>query len=459
MLLAREPEARIDLVTRRAYLYDHSRIRLHDIDDAAAIETLLEESFDGLVWLDEIHAPEMRRHAWVPGALAAKAASSMTLVLEAATHRGHLDFRRLVVDGTDLGPALGAARSTPHILEQLELLALALGLPWLREGCGTSAAPFVGIPSKAARSWLRRQRRHLRQRQQVQGDAGQRPLAVVQPFGGAAEIKGYGREHLAELATALDDLVEEGLEVILLPTAAPWGAPTRIARLLETIQPQTRLSIIVAPNTAGGLGDVEERSELDLPDRTIRLFKYLIAAADLVVAVEGWAAHLAALLDTPVRLVLWAGSYGPDWYPRGCEWADSLSPSRLARSDSNPPLTALHRAPLSRARRQLLAGAMNGLGQPSERAASLLRAALRNPDPALRTHAANAAWTQLDDPPLGDAIRAALEDPSAPVRAAAAHTLLRRPDLHRPTDPRRATLEAHRAIDDLRWSAVVTLGD
>ncbi len=92
-------------------------------------------------------------------------------------------------------------------------------------------------------------------------------------------------------------------------------------------------------------------------------------------------------------------------------------------------------------------------------AVGLLLALSANPDPALRTMAVRAAAPLLEVPKLQDMAMAALADPAASVRAAAAGAWLAREDLRSERTPCVATLEAHQAISNEDWPAVQAHGD
>ncbi len=447
LLLAWNPTLRIEMVSRRQYLYDHPRVRTTSIEDTDSVRDLLAQTLDGFVWLDEVFAPEIRYLSWLPDVLKRRA-SGAGLVIEAATQHNHLFFRRLTIGGVDLLPDLLPARCAPHdAFESLQLLALRLGLPWLRETGSELQRPFVGRPSPEAERWI----------DGLHGGSS-RPLAVVQPFGGHAETKGYTRGQLDLLASELEALAGEGYRLVVLPSGTPWASADVIRDVFDRMAPALRRNCAVAPDPADSPTDLRERPELDSADRVMRRFKYLLQAADLVVAVEGWACHLGALLDRPVRMVLWAGSFTPDWYPRGAVWCAGLSVAAPHQPVEISTETA-QACVLPLSRRGLLEVALSAASTRDDAWVGLLLALAASPDPDLRAMALRTATPLLEAGALRDAAATALADPAAAVRAAAAGAWLAREDLRIERTPPVATLRAHQAIGDEDWPAVLACGD
>ncbi|MEM7588294.1 MAG: hypothetical protein AAF560_33210, partial [Acidobacteriota bacterium] len=258
LLLVLYPEASIDLVTRRRHLYDHPRIRCHAIHQTEGVERLISERFDGVVWLDERFAPEIRYQDGLPEALSEKA-KDVELCLEAATLSNHLIFRRARISSVDRVPAFAELRRAPYdAYESLELFALHLGLPWIGEGDGAFAAPFIGAPSPESERFIAELRVAELRIAELRG-ASERPLAVVQPFGGFAEIKGYSRAQCDRLAAELDGLVAEGYRVVVLPTGTAWGSKQVIERAFARARPESRPHLVIAPDPADPALALDER--------------------------------------------------------------------------------------------------------------------------------------------------------------------------------------------------------
>ncbi|MEO1085212.1 MAG: hypothetical protein AAFY88_13310, partial [Acidobacteriota bacterium] len=255
----------------------------------------------------------------------------------------------------------------------------------------------------------------------------------------------------------LESLVDEGFRVVVLPIIEEWGNAGRVLDLIGRMAPERSRHVAVAPDPADPPAWLRERDELDPADRVMRFFKFLIARADQVVAVEGWVAHLASLLGRPVRMVLWAGSFTPDWYARDAVWAAGLSarcPPRsldLSGAEESAPV-------LSKPDRGLLALALGGVRQPQAlvRLVPKLSSSL---DPELRALAVRTSASLLGSPPFAEIATQALADPAPTVRRAAAETWLGRPDLERHFPALKQTLEAHRSIAEERWAELGPLGE
>ncbi|MEM9596895.1 MAG: hypothetical protein AAGD06_21675 [Acidobacteriota bacterium] len=446
MLLTLAPKTDFDVVTGRRHLWDHPRLRPIAIDDGSAVAASLEAA-DGFAWTDEPVTPEIRKRNWLPAALQRRAAGA-SWVFEMVTRHSHTVFRQLRIGGVDRLPELGPHLPPRHAYDTLERLALLLGAPWIGEAGGGpgeapgTAAPFIGRGSAEATAAA----------EELRGDPS-RPLAVVQPFGGFAEVKGYTRGDGPRLVRELEALVAEGFEVVLLPTSEDWGSASVVRDLMGRLAPAVARHVRAAPDPAWA-ARLTERGGLGPADRIVRLFKYLISRADLVVAVEGWVCHLASLLGRPVRMVLWAGSFSPDWYPRDAAWAAGLSPGCAPRSlDPGDPSASV----LCLTDRGLLDLARGGV-ESGEILESLVAKLFASEDPEIRAMALGAAARRLECEALADVAVRGLGDPGPGVRAAAAEAWLSRPDLVGRWPAAPATLRAHRWIAAEQWSRLVPLG-
>ncbi|MEM1180514.1 MAG: hypothetical protein AAGM22_19370 [Acidobacteriota bacterium] len=448
ILLGLWPDVRCEVITRRRHLWDHPRIQPISIDDQSAVRASLDAA-DGLAWTDEPLTPEIRLVDWLPTELRRRSRSA-SWVFEMVTRNCQPVFRQLRIDGVDRLSELKPDLPPRHAYDTLQRLALQLGAPWIGaaasepEGGAETGSPFIGRGSAECDAAVARLR-----------GGPSRPLAVVQPFGGFAEVKGYTRSDGGRLLLELEALVGEGFEVVLMPTFEPWGTAAVVRRLIDRLAPHVARHVRAAADPADPPAWLEERAELRPQDRVMRLYKFLIARADLVVAVEGWVCHLASLLGRPVRMVLWAGSFSPDWYPRDATWAAGLSPGCPPRSAdlsgaAAPPVLCL-------TDRGLLDLAL-GAGLPGDSLELLVPRLFASQDPETRAMALRAATPRLDSPRLTDVATRGLADRAAAVRFAAATGWLGRPDLlgRWPASPQ--TLEAHRWIASEAWARVVPLG-
>ncbi len=457
------PRLAITLLTPRPYLYDHPRVRVLPIGDSAGAAAL-DGDFDGLI---ELWEPEVAELNVVP-ALHERArllAARRPLRLEIACNLGvnHFAFQKVALDGVDIAARLGLDRRTARqVYDPVRRLLVELGLPLRREHAPPARSLLVGIPSPEAEAAWR-----------ALAPAG-RPVALVSPFGGTREIKGYATDRLDILAGELRQLVRQGYRVVVLPNGQPWVTPDVMAALVTRLPVAERRHLAVAPDPAGPLraplpGVDGERPDLRRPaDRVMRWFKYFAARADLVVSVEGWLSHLGWQLGRPLRVVLAAQSYDEAWYPPARDRAQRI----VDRIASCPPQRGRGRAPdllgdgdrpplPGRDRKQLLVAALAGLGAAGGAAVEplLLRAA-GSADEDVRA----AALAALGRLPQHEGIRrtllAALGAADPEVRGAAAEGLLASgfdcaPELG---ERYRDVLTAHVAIAARAWVSVDDLG-
>ena len=256
---------------------------------------------------------------------------------------------------------------------------------------------------------------------------------------------------------------------MVLPNGTPWGRRATVLGVLSHLDPATRCWVRVAPDPAETDRAVQlelpERSDLEYADRVMRLLKYFVTYADLVVTVEGWLAHLAYNLGRPFRLFLAAGSFTPDWFPygRGREQrlvaafspcADASSGDTTALRAGAPPL--LPHQP----RKGLLELALAGLAAPVDaETVEGLRAALTSPDSDVRTWAV-AALGRVAPLATREDLLAALQEKAPTVVCEAADALLRgNVDCSRELGPRyRELLKAQADIVRQEWDAVAKVG-
>jgi hypothetical protein len=420
------PELTVALITRRGYLYDHPRVTTISIDDRTDVQRVLGASFDGVVNVFEPRLPEL---AFDPGLHDAVerllAARPPGFVIGADHARGHFLFYTVAVSGDDIARSRDLdRRGLRNIYEPTLRLLAELGLPQrAAEESPLTESVLAGVPSfDAERVWA-----------ELVGpgaiDAA-RPVALLNPFGGARPEKGFLPVHDGLLAAEIRALVADGWRVLLLPNGTAWGGGDAAERVVRSLDAESRAHVRIAPDpaeagTAERLG-LTERPALPAADRVMRLFKYFAAYADLVITVEGWMTHLAYVLGRPFRLFLAAQSYGFDWHPHGRgrdqRLVTTLAPRSTAGYAASGLLGAADPPPLpDRSRKALLMLALDGLGPD---ATELLRRALRSPDPDVRAAAVVALGRlrPLDD--LKADLIAALDDRQPAVACAAAEALL-----------------------------------
>jgi hypothetical protein len=147
----------------------------------------------------------------------------------------------------------------------------------------------------------------------------QRPVVLLNPFGGHAALKGFVRQKFADLAMLVGSLIEEGYFVVICPTGTSWGSHDLVEDLLTRLPDDYRHHVGIAPDPAivNQTEDVKSCLEMSRPDEMIRSFISFVARADLIVTVEGWMMHAAYLLGKPYRLLMLPESGSRIWQPWG----------------------------------------------------------------------------------------------------------------------------------------------
>jgi hypothetical protein len=408
-LLDANPALSITLVTQRRYLYDNPRVVTIPIKDEAAVDAVLQASYDGVI---EFFQPgwrmfnyRMELHDNVEKLLAAHPPAFLAqgdmgrVAADRPGKRSQFLHQKVVLDGHDIAGLQGLDRlALMSSYDPGHRLLAELGLPQRAAEEPTRASSLLtGARSvEAERIWSELV------------PPGDGPVALVSPFGGSFATKGFSRQD-ALVAAELEGLVSEGYRLVVLPQDQEWARPAAIEAALALLGPATCVRIRIAPDPADP--DVEarlaltERPDLPAKDRVVRLFKYFASCAELIVTVEGWLAHLAYLLGRPFRLFVAAGSFDPSWFPHGRGPAQrlvaALSPQALPAHSRSALLAADDPAPVPHfPRRVLLEIGLAGLGRSGFLGAGpTLRRVLASPDGAVRAWAA-AALGQLD--PIGN---------------------------------------------------------
>jgi HEAT repeat protein len=473
-LLDANPALSITLATWRPYLYDNPRVTTVAIADDAAIEAALDAGLDGVVEFFQPESPgftfRIEAHQAVERHLAEHRPAFLVKGDIGRACRGQVGDRfsflhqTVELEGCDIARSRGLDQSPlRNVYEPAMRLLAELGLPQrAAEEAPLSPSVLTGTRSAdAERIWA--------DLVAQQSKAGERPVALLNPFGGSGVTKGfYGQDAL--VAAEICGLVDEGYLVVVLPNGQAWGRRDAIRGILSHLDPDRRALVRVAPDPAENDTAIQlvlrERSTLAYRDRVMRAFKYFTTYADLVVTAEGWLAHLAYNLGRPFRLFLAAGSYSSEYHPRnrgrGQQLVTVLSPrscapyseSALLREGDPPPLP-------HRPRKSLLELALPGLGGcgGAEVVAPLHRA-LASPDADVRTWAAVALGRVVPAEAGKGDLLAALEDRSPAVVREAADALLReRVDCSRELGARyRDVLQANADIARQNWDAVARAG-
>jgi len=267
-----------------------------------------------------------------------------------------------------------------------------------------------------------------------------RPIALLNPFGGSEELKGFVHQKFDDLVPLIRTLIDEGYFVIICPTGASWGSRAIIddlrARLPEDIRAYT--------------GRAHEPTTTPMPSTAMREIVSLVANVDLVVTVEGWMMHAAYLNGKPYRLLLMPASGEHEWQPWG-----RARDQHVWRVEGDP---ALDRPPCpERPRRAAWLALLDRIDNPLW--CATLHAIAESPDRDIRC-AALRALGRLGRSDLQPYFVGLLNDSSYVVRALAAEILLDRYPATVDGHHDRRTLEGYRAIGEVPhdgWEMVARL--
>jgi len=457
-LLDFNPQLCVVLITARAYLYAHPRLEAVSIRDEAGVAEVLAEPSDAVIDFFEPQVLEVNYDVALEKRIRQHVLESAPF-LYVTSKKG---FNRFTYERVDIGNRPYAAtlgldvQRVENIYETTFRLAAELGLP-LRSGEQepVSEPVLAGLPSRAAvAAWGGLNARNV----------AARPVALLNPFGGAEPLKGHVARKLDSLAERMRSLIEEGFYVVLLPNGTPWGSADQARAAVMRLSRQDASYVAIAPDPAGeGAPQSVGALSLSYADYRMRLVTYFVRFADLVVTVEGWMAHAAYCLGKRYRVLMLPYSYPPEWHPYGRTRRQDVVQThgrgmeRPADEDgSAPPLP-------DQPRKHTLVALLGELGEVSgERALPFLRKALTSEDRDVRLAAARSV-ARLHDPHVADDLVALLDDTSARVRVVAAEGLLER-NLCSPPHVEgvpRDHLLAHQLIGQpaRNWASVVSLGE
>lgn len=331
-LLDFNPEIQVTLITNRDFLWDHPRLRvLHKVD--VTDDEVTKVNYD-LVVNHVDRDPKRKQSDLVfqkhfESYLAHHPPGSIHIETGRLFASGEVYFliNTLRVQGVQYTETLSLNRPRLQAMYEPGFRLLAeLGIPFtVGEEKPKTLCPIVGIPNFDARAaWddLMRQKGNL-------SDEGNtiRPVAVVNPFGGTFDVKGYTlretnkrlntKATYAGLVSQIRRLVEKGLYVVILPNGRYWGSATLANIILEELLEgdEALKHIVVAPDPPKMR---EKRREEGIKrNETSRFLKYWISYADEIYTIEGGLMHLAYALRKPYRMIVVAGSGLSEWHPYG----------------------------------------------------------------------------------------------------------------------------------------------
>jgi hypothetical protein len=441
------------VISRRVYLGAHPRLTKVSITDRRTVDDVLRQPFDAVIDFFEPNRVELNYDVKLESRIQEYARERKPFLFASSTKGFNQGvFERVEIDGRPIAETAGLnARRVANIYETTSRLIAELGLP-LRCGEDPPASEFVlaGLDWPEAQScW----------RALMEGNTAERPVAVMNPFGGNGKLKGFVEQTFDAGAAEIERLINEGFFVVLVPNGTAWGTVASACELVDRLPLACRQHVAIAPDPASG-GKSHERvpgaPPLNHRDYVMRQFFYFARYADLIVTVEGWLMHVAWCLGKPFRVLMAPYSELHPWHPytrtrrQGVESLPARGAGRLDPS-APPPLVELPR-------KFSLLFLLQEFGNAADPAAlPLLRKVLASPDFYLRRAAAE-ALAKFSGPDWASELLPLLEDSWCGVRAAAAEGLLNRPDA---VAIPQGTLLAHMYIgrEPRDWRPVTMLGE
>jgi hypothetical protein len=459
-LLRFNPRLEVVLITKREYLYAHSRITPVSIDDRTMVRSILRQRFDAVIDFYEPKVPQVNHHRELAHEIKAHVRTHAPF-LYITSLKGWNDFvyQRVDMGSRAYAEALALDRQrVDNIYETTFRLIAELGLPLrLGEDPPDMNSVLAGLPCPAAdTAWS----------MLVAPNRGGRPVALLCPFGGIEPLKGYVERQINALVERARGLIGEGYYVVLLPNGMPWGSTRHACEVVGRLDPSEQEHVVVAPDPAEARGIVtyEHAGPHTVPGASyqMRLVTYFVRFADLVVTVEGWMVHAAYSLGKRYRVLMLPYSHPSRWHPYGrtlgqdvAELDSTLAPVPSSQEAHVPPLP-------EQPRKFVLLFLLGSLGRTGNvQAVPLLRWALQSEDRDVRL-AATQSLARFSGPDIDAALGALLADPANRVRGVAAAALLER-TAGTPSSLsglRRENLLAHEAIgrEARDWVSVLRLG-
>ncbi|HVB65094.1 MAG TPA: HEAT repeat domain-containing protein [Nitrolancea sp.] len=313
-LLDDQPETRVTLITDRAYLYGHPRIQTISFDERARIGAVLRQRFDGLIEFYEPCVPHLNHDTDLAAQLRNwRNAANLRFDFQSSKGWTQFTFDSVRLGGTEWAESFQFNRLLGNsVYDPVMRLIAELGLPLrIGEQSPRSAPVLIGRDWGAAdAAWD----------ETISGNITRRPLALLNPFGGNAALKGFVRQKFDDLAALVQSLIDDGYFVVICPNGTAWGSRDLIENLLNRLAGDVRGYVGIAPDPAiSDLVETEDdlRRETARASETIRSFISFVSRADLIVTVEGWMMHAAYLLGRPYRLLLLPRSGDRSWQPWG----------------------------------------------------------------------------------------------------------------------------------------------
>ena len=152
-LLDANPTLHCTVVTRRAHLYDHPRVRAVPILDDGALDATLALRYDGVMHVSEPGWPDVAWHPSLDARVHALLADQQpALVITGTVGHNHFVYPSVALDGRDIAVARSLDRlGAENIYDGCQRLLAELGLPTrVAEERPAAPDPLTGSPSADA---------------------------------------------------------------------------------------------------------------------------------------------------------------------------------------------------------------------------------------------------------------------------------------------------------------------
>ena len=211
------PKLEAVVIARRVYLGAHPRITMVPISDRSAVEEVFQQSFDGVIDFFEPTIVEVNHDVELESRIQEYVRTRKPFLFASSTKGfNHFVFERVEIDGRPSPTTAGLnVQRVENIYETTSRLIVELGLP---PRCGED--PPVSEFLLAGLDWPEAR---LGWGKLVERNAAERPVAMMNPFGGTEKLKGFAGQTFDAAAAEIERLVGEGYFVVLIPNGAAWG--------------------------------------------------------------------------------------------------------------------------------------------------------------------------------------------------------------------------------------------
>ena len=296
-LLDDYPSATAVIVTDRGYLYRHSRVTTLSFDETTRVGAAMNDGVDVLLEFVDREQPHLNHDPLLPQVInELRAHQRLAIDVSQGKRWNQFTYSHVLVDGMDWASALSVDRPLePNVYDPAVRLIAELGLTvrvgeqppegeWLLAG---EESPHLTA------EWTRLADRRDGRR-----------VALLNPFGGNARLKGFTPIAFPDLARLIQNLVDEGFDVLVAPSGQAWGTVGTCRAVLSLLDAGVQKRVQVLDGAAS-------------PSDFIQGLLSFITRVDLVVTVEGWMMHAAYLAGKAYRLLTLPESDPRTWQPWG----------------------------------------------------------------------------------------------------------------------------------------------